>query len=127
MAPSAADRLAGQVSEPVTLVTARLKTGVLTPDALGLASTASADRLVPGTPIRLADFVGAALAGLSNDSSRTYRSYLSFLADGWPAAAPRRTRSIPGSATAGSTRSCPPTSRPPSSTSRPAPGCTPTR
>lgn len=90
---------AAAVAQAVQTVRDLMRAGLLDPAALGLspAGEQGSRPLVPGDRIRLRDLVVKTLRGLEGSSSRrTYETYLTFLAEGWPAAAPPEEKLYPG-------------------------------
>lgn len=87
LAAAAGDDFASQLADKVAAVKSLIAAGLLSPEALGLEAT-SRPALVPGEPITVRDLAVKTLAGLKTSTASTYRTYLTFIVDGWPAAAP---------------------------------------
>lgn len=101
-----------ELAEAVETVKALLAAGLLDPAAFGVTLSAGAApepakdqtavatdhvrRLVPGQPITIRELVKKTEAGMTENTARTYMTYLTFLAEGWPAKSPQDEKLYPG-------------------------------
>lgn len=85
------------VADAVATVRSLVEAGLLDTSALGLSPARNESAaLVPGEPIRLRHLCEKTLRSLSPNTRRTYATYVIFLVEGWPAAAPQDEKLYPG-------------------------------
>mgnify|MGYP002778752401 CR=1 FL=1 len=97
------EALAGPLAEyaaAMAKVRQLVDAGLVTPEALGfqapVATAGPAATLVPGERITIADLATKTLDGLKGGTKKTYRSYIRFLAEGWPLDVPPEEKVYPG-------------------------------